>query len=237
MAARLEPAGAVLLTDSMHFSKPLLRLMAPMALLAVSLSWALPARADGLSDLESFLRQIRQGRASFTQVVTPPRRDGEAASRSKTSSGSFEFLRPSRFRFHYVKPFEQLIVADGQTLWLYDADLNQATARRQQEVLGNTPAALIATASDLKGLSGLFTLANAPDADGQQWVLATPKARDGQLQSIRLGFRQGQLATLEMLDSFGQRSVMQFGPLDTQSGFKPGHFAFQPPAGADVLRQ
>ncbi|MDD2730061.1 outer membrane lipoprotein chaperone LolA [Malikia sp.] len=208
-----------------------------MALLAGVLTWTLPARADGLSDLESFLRQTRQGRASFTQVVTPPRRDGEAVARGKTSSGSFEFLRPSRFRFHYVKPFEQLIVADGQTLWLYDADLNQATARRQQEVLGNTPAALIATASDLKGLSGLFTLANAPDADGQQWVLATPKARDGQLQSIRLGFRQGQLATLEMLDSFGQRSVMQFGALDTQSGFKPGHFAFQPPAGADVLRQ
>ncbi len=104
-------------------------------------------------------------------------------------------------------------------------------------MLGNTPAALIATASDLKGLSGLFTLANAPDADGQQWVQAIPKSRDGQLQSVRLGFKQGQLATLEMLDSFGQRSVMQFGPLDTQSGFKPGHFAFQPPAGADVLRQ
>lgn len=227
----------------MPLLKPFLRLatplasLAPLALLAAALSWTLPARADGLSDLESFLRQARQGRASFTQVVSAPRRDGEAAPRSKTSSGSFEFLRPSRFRFHYLKPFEQLIVADGQTLWLYDADLNQATARQQQEVLGNTPAALIATASDLKGLSGLFTLANAPDADGQQWVLATPKSRDGQLQSVRLGFRQGQLATLEMLDSFGQRSVMQFGPLDTQAGFKPGHFAFQPPAGADVLRQ
>ena len=221
----------------MHLSKLVLRFATPVVLLVGAMSWAAAARADGLSDLETFLRETRQGRASFTQVVTPPRRDGEASARSKTSSGSFEFLRPSRFRFHYVKPFEQLIVADGQTLWLYDADLNQATARRQQEVLGNTPAALIATASDLKGLSGLFTLANAPDADGQQWVLATPKARDGQLQSIRLGFRQGQLATLEMLDSFGQRSVMQFGALDTQSGFKPGHFTFQPPAGADVLRQ
>lgn len=225
-----------MLKSLLRLTRPLASL-APLALLATALSWTLPARADGLSDLESFLRQARQGRASFTQVVSAPRRDGEAAPRSKTSSGSFEFLRPSRFRFHYLKPFEQLIVADGQTLWLYDADLNQATARRQQEVLGNTPAALIATASDLKGLSALFTLANAPDADGQQWVLATPKSRDGQLQSVRLGFRQGQLATLEMLDSFGQRSVMQFGPLDTQSGFKPGHFAFQPPAGADVLRQ
>jgi len=225
-----------MLKSLLRLTRPLASL-APLALLAAALSWTLPARADGLSDLESFLRQARQGRASFTQVVSAPRRDGEAAPRSKTSSGSFEFLRPSRFRFHYLKPFEQLIVADGQTLWLYDADLNQATARQQQEVLGNTPAALIATASDLKGLSGLFTLANAPDAEGQQWVLATPKSRDGQLQSVRLGFRQGQLATLEMLDSFGQRSVMQFGPLDTQAGFKPGHFAFQPPAGADVLRQ
>ncbi|MYZ53572.1 outer membrane lipoprotein chaperone LolA [Malikia spinosa] len=225
-----------MLKSLLRLTRPLASLV-PLALLAAALSWTLPARADGLSDLESFLRQARQGRASFTQVVSAPRRDGEAAPRSKTSSGSFEFLRPSRFRFHYLKPFEQLIVADGQTLWLYDADLNQATARRQQEVLGNTPAALIATASDLKGLSALFTLANAPDADGQQWVLATPKSRDGQLQSVRLGFRQGQLATLEMFDSFGQRSVMQFGPLDTQSGFKPGHFAFQPPAGADVLRQ
>lgn len=225
-----------MLKSLLRLTRPLASL-APLALLAAAISWTLPARADGLSDLESFLRQARQGRASFTQVVSAPRRDGEAAPRSKTSSGSFEFLRPSRFRFHYLKPFEQLIVADGQTLWLYDADLNQATARRQQEVLGNTPAALIATASDLKGLSALFTLANAPDAEGQQWVQATPKSRDGQLQSVRLGFRQGQLATLEMLDSFGQRSVMQFGPLDTQSGFKPGHFAFQPPAGADVLRQ
>lgn len=225
-----------MLKSLLRLTRPLASL-APLALLAAAISWTLPARADGLSDLESFLRQARQGRASFTQVVSAPRRDGEAAPRSKTSSGSFEFLRPSRFRFHYLKPFEQLIVADGQTLWLYDADLNQATARRQQEVLGNTPAALIATASDLKGLSALFTLANAPDAEGQQWVQATPKSRDGQLQSVRLGFRQGQLATLEMLDSFGQRSVMQFGPLDTQAGFKPGHFAFQPPAGADVLRQ
>ncbi len=219
-----------------RFARPQV-FMAPLALLATALAWTLPAHADGLSDLESFLRQARQGRASFTQVVTPPRREGEAAARSKTSSGSFEFLRPSRFRFHYLKPFEQQIVADGQTLWLFDADLNQVTARKQQEVLGNTPAALIATASDLKGLSGLFTLANAPDADGQQWVLATPKSRDGQLQSVRLGFRQGQLATLEMLDGFGQRSVMQFGPLDTQAGLKPGNFAFQPPPGADLLRQ
>ena len=221
----------------MHLSTLVLRLATPVALLVGAMSWAASARADGLSDLEGFLRQAQQGRARFTQVVPAPQKAGEAAPRAKTSSGSFEFLRPGRFRFHYQKPFEQQIVADGQTLWLYDADLNQVTARRQQEALGNTPAALIATASDLKSLSGLFTLANAPDADGQQWVLATPKSRDGQLQSVRIGLRQGQLATLEMLDSFGQRSLIQFGAIETQAGLKPASFAFQPPAGADVLRQ
>lgn len=195
------------------------------------------AQADGLSELETFLRQTQAGKTTFTQVVTAPKKDGEAAPRSKTSSGTFEFQRPNRFRFQYTKPFEQTIVADGQTLWLYDADLNQATARKQQDVLGNTPAALIAAAPDLRGLNSVFTLSNAPDSDGKQWVQALPKNKDGQLQSIKLGFKQGQLAALEMLDSFGQRSVMNFGALDVQPAFKAGYFTFHPPAGADVVRQ
>lgn len=199
-------------------------------LLGGPLAWA-----DGLGDLEAFLRQVQQGRTTFTQVVTAPKKAGETA-RSKTSSGTFEFLRPNRFRFDYLKPFEQTIVADGQTLWLYDADLNQVTARKQQEVLGNTPAALIAGSSDLRALQGVFTLSNAPDTAGQQWVLAMPKSQDGQLQSIRLGFRQGQLATLDVLDSFGQRSVLTFGTLEPLAG-KGERFQFKPPAGADVIRQ
>jgi len=199
-------------------------------LIGVSSAWA-----DGLGDLETFLRQTQQGKTSFTQVVTAPKKAGETV-RSKTSSGTFEFLRPNRFRFDYLKPFEQAIVADGQTLWLYDADLNQVTARKQQEVLGNTPAALIAGSSDLRALQNVFTLSNAPDAAGQQWVLAVPKAQDGQLQAIRLGFRQGQLATLDVLDSFGQHSVLTFGVLEPLAG-KGERFQFKPPAGADVIRQ
>lgn len=194
------------------------------------------ACADGLSDLEAFLKQVQQGRTHFTQTVTTPKREGQAMPRSKTSSGEFEFLRPNRFRFHYEKPFEQTIVADGQTLWLYDVDLNQVTARRQQEALGNTPAAVVTSAVDLKSLSRSFTLANAPDAEGQQWVSAIPKASDGQLQVLRLGFKQGQLTTLDMLDSFGQRSVLQFTPFDTRTAFHATHFNFQPPAGVDVVR-
>ena len=203
------------------------------AVLALS---ALGVRADGLQDLETFLREVKSAQASFTQVVTSPKRNGEATARSTTSSGSFEFLRPGRFRFEYVKPFEQTIVADGQTLWLYDVDLNQVTARKQQDALGNTPAALIASGTDIKALSEAFDLKAAPARDGLEWVDARPKAKDGQLQTVRVGFRQGQLAVLEILDSLGQKSVLSFAQWQGNAAVKPERFRFQPPAGADVIR-
>jgi outer membrane lipoprotein carrier protein len=199
--------------------------------------WASAAQADGLSALEIFLRQTQQGQTPFTQTVTAPRKDGEPAPRARVSRGSFEFQRPDRFRFVYTHPFEQTIVADGQSLWFYDVDLNQVTVSAQQAVLAQTPAALIAASPDLRALREAFDLRNGPNADGLVWVVATPRQREGTLQSIQLGFHQGQLVVLDILDSFGQRSVMQFEAMDTQVRFAPGHFRFDPPAGADVIRQ
>jgi outer membrane lipoprotein carrier protein len=197
-------------------------------------AWA--AHADGLQDLERFLREVGSAQATFTQVVTSPPRTGDTTVRSKTSSGSFEFLRPNRFRFEYLRPFEQTIVADGQTLWLYDVDLNQVTARKQQEVLGSTPAALIAAGTDLRALSEAFELKSAPARDGLEWVEARPRQSDGQLQSVRVGFRQGQLAVLEIGDSLGQRSVLSFSGWKSQAPLAAERFRFQPPAGAAVIR-
>jgi outer membrane lipoprotein carrier protein len=153
------------------------RLFARALLLAGSVVAAAPhALATGLDSMDAFVKAARSGRASFTQVVTSPAKEGQAV-RSKTSSGSFEFQRPGRFRFSYKKPFEQTIVADGQTLWMYDVDLNQVTARKQAQTLGTTPAALIAAAPDMKALQGDFELRDAPDRDGLQWVQATPRTR------------------------------------------------------------
>ena len=176
-----------------------------------------PAWAGGLESLELFVSTVKTGRAEFTQVVSAPPKEGQTP-RVKTSSGTFEFSRPSRFKFIYTKPFAQSIVADGQTLWLFDVDLNQATARKQTQVLGSTPAALIAAAPDLKALQADFTLADAPDKDGLQWVAATPKSKDGQLDTVRVGFRAAgktaELAALEILDSFGQRSLLTFSKVE-----------------------
>lgn len=191
---------------------------------------------EGLRELDAFLAGVQQGRATFTQTVTAPLRAGEMAARTRTSRGEFAFLRPDRFRFRYIQPFEQLIVADGQTLWLFDPDLNQVTARRQAEVLANTPAALLASAPDLRAVRQAFALSEGEPTEGLRWVEATPKVRDGQVQRIRIGFRQGQLEVLDILDSFGQRSVMRFGPLERAAGLAPSDFRFQPPAGAEVLR-
>jgi outer membrane lipoprotein carrier protein len=205
-----------------------------VAILAAA--FALSAQASGLDSLENFVKSARSGRADFTQVVTGPARDGQAA-RSKTSTGTFEFSRPNRFRFNYRKPFEQTIVADGQTLWLYDADLRQVTTRKQAQALGSTPAALIASAPDLATLRKDFTLEAAGEKDGIQWVQATPKAKEGQLHSMKAGFRGNDLAALEILDSFGQRSVLTFTKMELNAPVSPEQFEFKPPQGVDVLKQ
>ena len=201
---------------------------------------AVPAWAGGLDSLEQFIKNTRSGKADFTQAVTMPGKDGQPP-RTKTQDGSFAFERPGKFRFDYRKPFAQTIVADGQTLWLYDADLNQVTARQQAQALGSTPAAIIAAAPDLKALERDFTLTEEPDRDGQQWINAEPKARDGQLQNIRIGFRTGargaELATLEIADSFGQHSALTFSHIEVNPSLPAASFEFKPPAGADILRE
>lgn len=205
--------------------------------------YACISSATGLNSLEIFVKTVKTGKAEFSQVVTSPAKEGQAP-RVKTSTGQFEFARPNRFRFSYTKPFEQTIVADGQTLWLYDLDLNQVTARQQAAVLGSTPAALIASAADVQALQADFVLTDAPDKDGLAWVTATPKAKDGQLQSVRVGFRVAgvaptQTSTLEMLeilDNFGQRSTLTFKQFQVNPALPANAFAFKPPAGADVIR-
>ncbi|MDO5623266.1 MAG: outer membrane lipoprotein chaperone LolA [Pseudomonadota bacterium] len=222
------------------FTPRLSRWLRAPVLAASLFALAAPAWASGLQSLSQFVKQTRSGQAAFTQVVTSPGQQGQPA-RTRTQTGSFAFQRPGQFRFVYTRPFEQTIVADGKTLWLYDVDLNQVTARAQEQVLGQTPAAIVAAAPDVQALSRDFTLSEEPASDGQEWVKAVPKATDGQLQSVRVGFRPGpqgpELATLDILDSFGQRSVLSFTGFETNPALPASHFQFTPPKGADVLRQ
>ena len=200
------------------------------ALIACCFFAAGAAHADAVDALREFAREAKTGRAAFTQVVTSP--DG---AKKKTSSGSFEFARPNRFRFSYTKPFEQLIVGDGQKVWLYDADLQQATVRVMDKALGATPAALLAGAS----LEKDFELHALPAVQGLDWVQAVPRVKDDStnLQSLKVGFKGKTLAAIELVDGFGQRSLLSFTDVATNVALAPEVFRFVPPKGVEVLAQ
>jgi len=186
------------------------------------------AQADAVDTLRSFVRDVKTGRADFTQTVTSP--DGV---KKKTSTGRFEFARPNRFRFEYVKPFEQLIVGDGRKVWIHDPDLQQASSRRLDLALGATPAALLAGGS----LERDFDLAALPERDGLAWAEARPKAKEGAFQSLRVGFRGTALAAVEVVDGFGQKSLLQFSGWQANARVDPAAFVFTPPPGTDVVEQ
>jgi outer membrane lipoprotein carrier protein len=199
------------------------------ALLAGLLLAAGAAHATAVDALRAFVRDAQSGSAAFTQTVTSP--DGK---KTKTSSGSFAFQRPNRFRFSYLKPFEQTIVGDGEKVWIHDPDLNQVSSRPMSAALGATPAALLTGGA----LERDFDLAPLPDRDGLQWVKATPKAREGNtFQSLQVGFRDGALAAIDLTDAFGQRSLLRFADLKTNASLAADTFRFTPPPGADVVAQ
>lgn len=186
------------------------------------------AHADAVDALKAFVQQAKTGRATFTQTVTSP--DG---AKTKTSSGSFEFARPDRFRFAYTKPFEQLIVADGQKVWIYDSDLNQVSSRKFTQAIGATPAALLAGGD----LGRDFDLVAEPSKEGLDWARATPKTKDGAFESMRIGFKGNQLAAVEIIDNFSQRSRLTFTQFTANLELPAESFRFVVPKGVDVLEQ
>ena len=202
--------------------------MKKLVLAALLTFVSITASADAVDTLKEFVRDVKTGHAAFTQTVTSP--DG---AKKKTSSGNFDFSRPNRFRFTYTKPFEQVIVGDGQKVWIYDADLNQVSSRKFSQALGSTPAALLAGAA----LDKDFELSALPAKDGLDWALALPKAKEGAFQSMRVGFRGKELAAVEIIDSFGQRSLLQFSQMLANTTVAPDTFKFSAPAGADVIEQ
>ena len=179
---------------------------------------SLRSRSASLSSLE----MIRQS-------VTSP--DG---AKKKTSSGSFEFARPNRFRFAYARPFVQTIVADGQKVWIHDPDLNQVSARKIDQALGTTPAALLTGGSIDKD----FDLKALPTNGGLDWAQALPKVREGAaFESLRVGFKGKELAAIEIVDAFGQRSRLDFSQVVANPTLPADTFVFTVPRGADVLQQ
>jgi outer membrane lipoprotein carrier protein len=189
---------------------------------------SIPAMANALDDLHAFAAQTKTARGDFTQRVVS--RTQRAA---QPTSGEFVFARPGRFRWSYTKPYEQLLVADGTKLSIYDKDLNQVTVRKLGDALGSTPAAILFGSSDL---DQNFALKDAGTHDGIAWLEASPKTRDTAFETIRIGFRDGELAAMELKDALGQTTMLEFSHVQRNPKIDASTFEFVPPKGADVLQ-
>ena len=197
---------------------------------------------DALAVLDAFVRTSRCGEASFTQTVMSSPLTTKGGSRISKQEGRFAFCRAGQqFRFDYEPPFEQSIIADGETLWMYDKDLNQVTVQKQAQALAGSPTSVVTTARSVKDLERDFSLSAEESRDSLHWVRATPKAQDSTLSILRVGLRAGakgqppQLAMLDIADRFGKRSLLRFEDYTSHDKLDAKRFAFTTPEGATVL--
>jgi outer membrane lipoprotein carrier protein len=148
------------------------------------------------------------------------------------SRGVLAFSRPGKFRWTYQKPYAQLIVGDGSKVWIYDEDLRQVTVRKLDQALGSTPAALLAGNNEAMRA---FRLSDKGSKDGLEWLEALPREKEGGFEKIRMGFGPSGLQIMELVDGFGQTTVLRFKALERNPKLDSALFRFSPPKGADVI--
>lgn len=191
--------------------------------------------AAPIDQLHEFLAQAKSARGEFTQsspAAPSPNGIAKANGAPQVSHGTFEFQRPGRFRWTYRTPYEQLIVSDGDHLFLFDKDLNQVTKRKLNGSLPASPASILFGSNDFEHD---FQVANDGSSDGIDWIRATPNTKDSVFESIRIGFRNGLPAAMQLRDSFGQSTQLAFEHVQPNPAIPGDDFRFTPPPGVDVL--
>jgi outer membrane lipoprotein carrier protein len=189
--------------------------------------WALHVQAGSIEKLRAFVSQTQSARADFNQKVVD--KDGKTV---QSASGRLVFSRPGKFRWEYRKPDEQLIVGDGQKLWVYDKDLNQVTVKKLKGALGSSPAELLAGSNEIEEH---YNLDAQGVKGGLDWLDAYPTHEDTMFQKVRMGFKRNTLDTMELHDQLGQVTVIRFSKIQRNPRLDESAFRFTPPQGADVL--
>ncbi|HEX8963696.1 MAG TPA: outer membrane lipoprotein chaperone LolA [Rhodocyclaceae bacterium] len=184
------------------------------------------AFASGLDQLKAFLDNTRTASGTFMQSVV-----GKSGRKPQQSAGSFALMRPGKFRWQYDKPYQQLLVSDGEKLWSFDPDLNQVTVKKLGKALGSSPAALLAGGD----LNAHFVLKDAGESQGIEMVDATPKAADGTFERVRIGLKDNLPRVMEIRDNFGQVTTLIFSSFRPNPPLAKDEFHFTPPKGADVV--
>jgi outer membrane lipoprotein carrier protein len=225
MSRTTKPGAGSLTLTSVKSLLSMKRLLPGAVLLMFGVTFA---HAGSIEWLKSFMEGAKTARAQFSQTVLD-----RNAKVTNESSGTMQFARPGKFRWEYTKPYPQLIVGDGQKLWIWDSDLNQVTVKKLGDALGSTPAALLAGNNEIEKS---FTLIDAGSRDGIEWLQALPKDKESTFENIRLGFDEaGGLQIMELLDNFGQKTIIRFAKLEKNLKLGAELFKFKPPKGADVI--
>lgn len=193
-----------------------------VALMTAAGAWATPT-----TEVEKYLNGLATWSADFTQTID----DGHGKV-VRSAAGKLSLQKPGRFRWDYSQPSEQLILADGKQIWFYDKDLQQANVRDMDASLANTPAVLLSGGGSL---SSQFDVTALPPSDGLQWYQLIPKRADTDFQLVRIGFRNGELASMFLADKLNQVTQLTFTNPKRNAKFSPDLFSFVPPPGVDVI--
>ena len=197
------------------------------AALVLTLAAGSTLAAEALAQLNQFVAVTRSAEGEFEQTVM-----ARSGRKPQQASGRFAFSRPGKFRWEYEQPYQQLLVGDGERLWSWDRDLNQATVRPIGDALGSTPAAILFGQGDLERD---FVLGDGGESDGLSWVDARPRKTESSFESMRIGLLDGQLKRMELRDNFGQTTLIRFTRLTANPPQDASRYRFVPPAGADVI--
>ncbi|RZA19979.1 MAG: outer membrane lipoprotein chaperone LolA [Lysobacteraceae bacterium] len=197
--------------------------------LAVSLLLAISSAADaGARDqLNAFSKGLKGLDGQFTQQVFDPR-----GKQKENSNGRVSLSAPRLFRWEYVKPYPQLIIADGRNVWVHDPDLQQVSKRPQGVEEANSPLAILL---DPAKLDRDFTVKETGATAGVEWLQLTPKQADAPFKSAKLGFGKAGLVQMEYIDALGQRTKIEFGDWKRNPAFAKGTFVYVPAKGVDVI--
>lgn len=180
-------------------------------------------------DLRRFFKDVHSYTARFTQVVLD-----DSLNLLQESAGTLWIERPDRFRWDYDVPFKQQIVSDGERIWVYDVELRQVTVRNLAGGLGVAPAILLAGRGQL---DDDFVVKSLGGQGKLQWMQLLPRSRDGGFEDIRVGFEQGKIRLLEMIDGFGQTTRIALREGEENIAISPSKFVFTPPPGVDIVRE
>lgn len=199
----------------------LIKVLLTVALLGVAL------KATAVTPVEQYFQNLKSLRADFVQTVFD-----DQSQLLQASSGRLHMQRPGRFSWDYTEPFPQMIVSDGERLWLYDSELEQVTVKRLDQALSATPMALLSGAAPIEET---FIVGEKTAQNGLDWYQLTPKEQSSDFQALWVGFANEELSAIELHDNFGQRTRLSFERLERDVALDPALFVFIPPPGVDVV--